>query len=353
MSTPLTATAPSPPVARTHAARWALLLLTSIATVQFFDRALMVVILEPIKREFALSDAQLGDVDERGHTAADPATLVQQRRCVLVDTSSRAVGMGGLELDRARPQAPPEPRQLRLGQCLERQRQPGQRLAQVLRDLATRLVATTTVSGEGFDQGVSLLAAFLTEEHEAAFTRTLHAGVPYTFVAGGESAGADTDVDLLIRDASGAEVAAALEEDAAPRLPPLGQRPRGQALLLRQRPQRRPQPQVGQRDLVQALDAQGLADDVGAAEAARHAQVLLGLPLPQREALPRPAQEDVLPGLALRPRRDVLREGALLVEGGQPQPNSQHRAAIGQGALELLAQRLLALDRVNLDGRRL
>lgn len=96
--------------------------------------------------------------------------------------------------------------------------QPGQRLAQVLRDLATRLVATTAVSGAGFDQGVSLLAAFLTEEHEAAFTRTLHAGVPYTFVAGGESAGADTDVDLLIRDASGAEVAAALEEDAAPRL---------------------------------------------------------------------------------------------------------------------------------------
>ena len=47
MSTPMTATAGSPPVARAGAARWALLLLTTIATVQFFDRALMVVILEP------------------------------------------------------------------------------------------------------------------------------------------------------------------------------------------------------------------------------------------------------------------------------------------------------------------
>ena len=70
MSTPLTATAPSPPVARTHAARWALLLLTSIATVQFFDRALMVVILEPIKREFALSDAQLGLLAGLSYAAA-------------------------------------------------------------------------------------------------------------------------------------------------------------------------------------------------------------------------------------------------------------------------------------------
>jgi predicted MFS family arabinose efflux permease len=37
-----------------------LLLLTLIATVQFFDRALMVVVMEPLKREFALSDSQLG-----------------------------------------------------------------------------------------------------------------------------------------------------------------------------------------------------------------------------------------------------------------------------------------------------
>jgi len=37
-----------------------LALLTVIATVQFFDRALMVVIMEPIKREFELNDAQLG-----------------------------------------------------------------------------------------------------------------------------------------------------------------------------------------------------------------------------------------------------------------------------------------------------
>ena len=48
MSTPITATAGSAPVARSGAARWALLLLTTIATVQFFDRALMVVILEPM-----------------------------------------------------------------------------------------------------------------------------------------------------------------------------------------------------------------------------------------------------------------------------------------------------------------
>lgn len=37
-----------------------LLLLTLIATVQFFDRALMVVVMEPVKREFSLSDSQLG-----------------------------------------------------------------------------------------------------------------------------------------------------------------------------------------------------------------------------------------------------------------------------------------------------
>ena len=40
--------------------RRTLIVLTLIATVQFFDRALMVVVMEPIKREFALSDSQLG-----------------------------------------------------------------------------------------------------------------------------------------------------------------------------------------------------------------------------------------------------------------------------------------------------
>jgi predicted MFS family arabinose efflux permease len=40
--------------------RVTLIVLTLIATVQFFDRALMVVAMEPIKREFALSDSQLG-----------------------------------------------------------------------------------------------------------------------------------------------------------------------------------------------------------------------------------------------------------------------------------------------------
>lgn len=42
------------------ARRITLVVLTLIATVQFFDRALMVVVMEPIKREFALSDSQLG-----------------------------------------------------------------------------------------------------------------------------------------------------------------------------------------------------------------------------------------------------------------------------------------------------
>jgi predicted MFS family arabinose efflux permease len=40
--------------------RWPLILLTLIATVQFFDRAMMVIVVEPIKQEFALSDSQLG-----------------------------------------------------------------------------------------------------------------------------------------------------------------------------------------------------------------------------------------------------------------------------------------------------
>ena len=47
-----------------------LALLTVIATVQFFDRALMVVIMEPIKREFALSDAQLGLLAGLSYAAA-------------------------------------------------------------------------------------------------------------------------------------------------------------------------------------------------------------------------------------------------------------------------------------------
>ena len=40
--------------------RWPLILLTLIATVQFFDRAMMVIVVEPIKQEFGLSDSQLG-----------------------------------------------------------------------------------------------------------------------------------------------------------------------------------------------------------------------------------------------------------------------------------------------------
>ncbi len=39
---------------------WTLALLTLIATLQFFDRALIVVVMEPIKQEFGLSDSQLG-----------------------------------------------------------------------------------------------------------------------------------------------------------------------------------------------------------------------------------------------------------------------------------------------------
>lgn len=64
------ASAAAVPTAAPTAARWALLLLTAIATVQFFDRALMVVILEPIKREFALSDAQLGLLAGLSYAAA-------------------------------------------------------------------------------------------------------------------------------------------------------------------------------------------------------------------------------------------------------------------------------------------
>ena len=40
--------------------RWPLTLLTLIATIQFFDRAMMVIVVEPIKQEFGLSDSQLG-----------------------------------------------------------------------------------------------------------------------------------------------------------------------------------------------------------------------------------------------------------------------------------------------------
>lgn len=47
-----------------------LALLTVIATVQFFDRALMVVIMEPIKQEFALNDAQLGMLAGLSYAAA-------------------------------------------------------------------------------------------------------------------------------------------------------------------------------------------------------------------------------------------------------------------------------------------
>ena len=47
-----------------------LLLLTLIATVQFFDRAMMVVVVEPIKQEFALSDSQLGLVSGLSYAVA-------------------------------------------------------------------------------------------------------------------------------------------------------------------------------------------------------------------------------------------------------------------------------------------
>ena len=51
-------------------ARTVLFLLTLIAMVQFFDRALMVVILEPLKQEFSLTDAQLGFLSGFSYAAA-------------------------------------------------------------------------------------------------------------------------------------------------------------------------------------------------------------------------------------------------------------------------------------------
>lgn len=53
-----------------HSRRVTLVILTLIATVQFFDRALMVVVMEPIKREFGLSDAQLGLLAGLSYAAA-------------------------------------------------------------------------------------------------------------------------------------------------------------------------------------------------------------------------------------------------------------------------------------------
>lgn len=50
--------------------RFTLLLLTLIGTVQFFDRALMVVVMEPIKLEFGLRDAQLGLLSGFSYAAA-------------------------------------------------------------------------------------------------------------------------------------------------------------------------------------------------------------------------------------------------------------------------------------------
>ncbi len=47
-----------------------LLILTLIATIQFFDRALMVVIMEPLKQEFHLSDSQLGLLSGFSYAAA-------------------------------------------------------------------------------------------------------------------------------------------------------------------------------------------------------------------------------------------------------------------------------------------
>lgn len=51
-------------------ARTVLFLLTLIAMVQFFDRALMVVILEPLKQEFSLTDAQIGFLSGFSYAAA-------------------------------------------------------------------------------------------------------------------------------------------------------------------------------------------------------------------------------------------------------------------------------------------
>lgn len=51
-------------------ARTVLIVLTLIATVQFFDRALMVVILEPLKQEFSLTDARLGFLSGFSYAAA-------------------------------------------------------------------------------------------------------------------------------------------------------------------------------------------------------------------------------------------------------------------------------------------
>lgn len=51
-------------------ARTVLFLLTLIAMVQFFDRALMVVILEPLKQEFSLTDSQLGFLSGFSYAAA-------------------------------------------------------------------------------------------------------------------------------------------------------------------------------------------------------------------------------------------------------------------------------------------
>ena len=51
-------------------ARIVLILLTLIAMVQFFDRALMVVIMEPLKQEFSLTDAQLGFLSGFSYAAA-------------------------------------------------------------------------------------------------------------------------------------------------------------------------------------------------------------------------------------------------------------------------------------------
>ena len=51
-------------------ARTVLFVFTLSATVQFFDRALMVVILEPLKQEFSLTDAQLGFLSGFSYAAA-------------------------------------------------------------------------------------------------------------------------------------------------------------------------------------------------------------------------------------------------------------------------------------------
>ncbi len=71
-----------------------LALLTLIATVQFFDRALFVVIMEPIKQEFALSDSQLGVMAGLSYAAAFALAGIPLGR--LADRTNRRNMLAGL-----------------------------------------------------------------------------------------------------------------------------------------------------------------------------------------------------------------------------------------------------------------